>query len=84
MTLTGVIPTCEGPTYDYQCSNDGDRLSWRPHQLKSFNSNSEPSSTCSVHPMGQRPAQEPPFVGRLQCIIYPRFPAASLVALLPL
>jgi hypothetical protein len=30
MTLTGVAPTCDGTIYDYQCSNDWDRLSWRP------------------------------------------------------
>ena len=35
MRLTGVVPTCEGTIYDYMCSNDGDRLSWRPHHLKS-------------------------------------------------
>ena len=27
MTLTGVVPNCEGAIYEYQCSNDGDRLS---------------------------------------------------------
>lgn len=35
MRLTGVVPTCEDTTYEYVCSNDGDRLSWRPHHLKS-------------------------------------------------
>ena len=30
MRLTGVAPTCESVNYDYLCSNDGDRLSWRP------------------------------------------------------
>ena len=35
MRLTGVNPSCDGTTYDYRCSNDGDRLSWRPHYLKS-------------------------------------------------
>ena len=34
MTLTGVVPTCGDTIYDYVCSNDGDRLSWRPHHLK--------------------------------------------------
>ena len=34
MTLSGVVPTCEGAVYEYLCSNDGDRLSWRPHHLK--------------------------------------------------
>jgi hypothetical protein len=32
--LTGVNPYCDGTVYDYKCSNDGDRLSWRPHYLK--------------------------------------------------
>ena len=35
MTLTGINPSCDGATYDYECSNDGDHLSWRPHHLKS-------------------------------------------------
>jgi len=35
MRLTGVNPFCDGTIYDYKCSNDGDRLSWRPHYLKS-------------------------------------------------
>ena len=35
MTLTAVVPTCEGTIYEYECSNDGDRLNWRPHHLKS-------------------------------------------------
>jgi hypothetical protein len=35
MRLTGVNPFCDGTVYDYKCSNDGDRLSWRPHYLKS-------------------------------------------------
>ena len=35
MRQTGVDPTCEGAIYEYECSNDGDRLSWRPHHLKS-------------------------------------------------
>lgn len=34
MRLTGVDPTCDGAIYEYECSNDGDRLSWRPHHLK--------------------------------------------------
>jgi hypothetical protein len=34
MRLTGFNATCDGMIYDYECSNDGDRLSWRPH-LKS-------------------------------------------------
>ena len=36
MRLTGVTPTSEGQMiYEYLCSNDGDRLSWQPHRLKS-------------------------------------------------
>ena len=35
LRLTGVVPTCEGTMYEYQFSDDGDRLSWRPHHLKS-------------------------------------------------
>jgi hypothetical protein len=35
MRLTGFSPFCDGTIYDYKCSNDGDRLSWRPHYLKS-------------------------------------------------
>jgi hypothetical protein len=35
LTLVGVVPTCESTIYEYQCSNDGDRLSWRPRHLKS-------------------------------------------------
>jgi len=35
MKLTGINPSCVGVTYDYQCSNDGDHLSWRPYHLKS-------------------------------------------------
>lgn len=35
MRLTGVVPSCAGTIYDYVCNNDGDSLSWRPHQLKS-------------------------------------------------
>ena len=35
MSLTGVVPSCGDTTYEYVCSNDGDRLSWRPHHLKS-------------------------------------------------
>jgi tRNA(Ile2) C34 agmatinyltransferase TiaS len=31
MTLTGIAPNCESTVYDYLCSKDGDRLSWRPH-----------------------------------------------------
>ena len=34
MRLTGINPACDGATYDYECSNDGDRLRWRPHHLK--------------------------------------------------
>jgi hypothetical protein len=34
MRLIGVVPTCDGAIYEYLCSN-GDRLSWRPHHLKS-------------------------------------------------
>ena len=34
MRLTGINPACDGATYDYECSNDGDRLRWRPHLLK--------------------------------------------------
>jgi hypothetical protein len=32
MGLTGLTPTCKGVIYEYLCSNDGDRLSWEPHQ----------------------------------------------------
>jgi predicted RNA-binding Zn-ribbon protein involved in translation (DUF1610 family) len=32
--LTGVVPTCEGAIYEYLCSNDGDRLSWRPNRCR--------------------------------------------------
>jgi hypothetical protein len=35
MMLTAVVPTCEDTIYEYECSNDGGRLSWRPHHLKS-------------------------------------------------
>jgi hypothetical protein len=35
MRLTGINPACDGTSYDYECSNDGDRISWRPHHLKS-------------------------------------------------
>ena len=31
MTLTGITPTSESVIYEYLCSNDGDRLSWRPN-----------------------------------------------------
>jgi len=29
MRLTGHAPTCESVIYDFLCSEDGDRLSWR-------------------------------------------------------
>jgi hypothetical protein len=31
MRLTGVTPTSESPIYEFVCSDDGDRLSWQPH-----------------------------------------------------
>ena len=34
MSLTGYSPTCESIIYDYQCKNDGDRISWRPRRSK--------------------------------------------------
>jgi hypothetical protein len=30
MRLTGATPTSGSTIYEYLCSNDGDRLSWRP------------------------------------------------------
>ncbi len=30
MRLTGHAPTCESVIYDFLCTDDGDRLSWRP------------------------------------------------------
>jgi len=32
MRPTGHAPTCEGVIYDFLCSDDGDRLSWRPRR----------------------------------------------------
>jgi hypothetical protein len=32
MRLTGVTPTSESPIYEFMCSDDGDRLSWQPHE----------------------------------------------------
>ena len=29
MRLTGHAPTCESVIYDFLCTDDGDRLSWR-------------------------------------------------------
>ena len=29
MKLTSYSPTCEGMIYDFSCSTDGDRLTWR-------------------------------------------------------
>lgn len=33
MKLTGHAPTCESVIYDFLCSEDGDRLSWR-HRIE--------------------------------------------------
>jgi hypothetical protein len=34
LELIGITPTCEFTIYEYECSNDGDRLSWQPHHPK--------------------------------------------------
>jgi len=34
MRLTGVVPTCEDAIYEYLCSKDGGRLSWRPNHRR--------------------------------------------------
>jgi predicted RNA-binding Zn-ribbon protein involved in translation (DUF1610 family) len=34
MGLIAICPTCQGTIYEYVCSNDGDRLSWQPHNPK--------------------------------------------------
>ena len=33
MKLTGHAPTCESVIYDFLCSEDGDRLSWRSRRI---------------------------------------------------
>ena len=33
MKLTGHAPTCESVIYDFLCSEDGDRLSWRSRRV---------------------------------------------------
>ena len=33
MRLTGHAPTCESVIYDFLCTDDGDRLSWRPRRV---------------------------------------------------
>jgi hypothetical protein len=33
MRLIGHSPACESVTYDFLCSTDGDRLSWRRPRL---------------------------------------------------
>ena len=33
MKLTGHAPTCESVIYDFLCTDDGDRLSWRPRRV---------------------------------------------------
>jgi hypothetical protein len=34
MKLTGHAPTCDSVIYDFFCTNDGDRLSWRPRRVE--------------------------------------------------
>ena len=33
MRPIGHTPTCETVIYDFLCSDDGDRLSWRPRRV---------------------------------------------------
>lgn len=33
MKPIGHTPTCESVIYDFLCSDDGDRLSWRPRRV---------------------------------------------------
>lgn len=52
MDLTGYSPTCESTIYDYQCSRDGDRLSWRPRRATANN----PPKSAAGFAFNARPA----------------------------
>ena len=58
MRLMGHSPTCEGVIYEFWCSDDGDRLSWRT-RCAAANSRQNPltASASSLNQQGGSPAR---------------------------